>query len=433
MSTSTPRSPAQAYDAPQRRNSQLHGRTLDVQQVRADFPILAQTLGPGGPGLIYLDNAATAQKPQVVIDTLGDYYQRYNANIHRGLHRLSQQASDAYEKAREKICRFLNAPDPRLIVFVRGTTEAINLVAHSFGQTILGAGDEVLITHMEHHSNIVPWQLLCEQTGAVLRVAPIDDRGELVFDEFQKLLSDRTKLVSVVHVSNALGTINPVKKIVDLAHQAGAKVLLDGAQAVPHLTVDVQALGCDFYAFSGHKLFGPTGVGVLYGTEAMLVAMPPYQGGGNMIKSVTFAKTTYDDLPYKFEAGTPNIAGAIGLAAAIDYVESIGFDRITAYEDDLLRYTTQALEAVEGVRLVGTAQARVGVVSFLVDGVHPHDVGTVLDEQGVAVRTGHHCTQPVMDHFGVPATVRASLAFYNTREDIDALVDALLAVKEVFR
>ena len=433
MSTSTPRYPAQAYDAPQQRNSQLHGRTLDVQRVRADFPILAQTLGPGGPRLVYLDNAATAQKPQVVIDTLGDYYRRYNANIHRGLHRLSQQASDAYEQAREKICRFLNAPDPRLIVFVRGTTEAINLVAHSFGQTILGAGDEVLITHMEHHSNIVPWQLLCEQTGAVLRVAPIDDRGELVFDEFQKLLSDRTKLVSVVHVSNALGTINPVKKIVDLAHQAGAKVLLDGAQAVPHLTVDVQALGCDFYAFSGHKLFGPTGVGVLYGTEAMLVAMPPYQGGGNMIKSVTFAKTTYDDLPYKFEAGTPNIAGAIGLAAAIDYVESIGFDRITAYEDDLLRYTTQALEAVEGVRLVGTAQARVGVVSFLVDGVHPHDVGTVLDEQGIAVRTGHHCTQPVMDHFGVPATVRASLAFYNTREDIDALADALLAVKEVFR
>jgi cysteine desulfurase / selenocysteine lyase len=403
---------------------------FDVRAVRLDFPILSDCVH--GKPLVYLDNAATTQKPRSVIDRLTRYYEHENANVHRGVHVLSERATHAYDAARKRICRFLNAADSTEIVFVRGTTEAINLVAHSYGRTHVAAGDEVLITAMEHHSNIVPWQLLCEEKGAHLRVAPVTDAGELRLDRFEALLSDRTKIVAVVHVSNALGTINPIGEIVRIAHSRGIPVLVDGAQAVAHMRVDVRALDCDFYTCSGHKLFGPTGIGVLYGKASLLRDMPPYQGGGDMISSVTFERTLYNELPYKFEAGTPDIAGAIGFAEAIEYVEVIGFDRISAHEHDLLTHGTDALSKVPGLRLTGTAKRKAGILAFVLDGVHPHDIGTILDRDGIAVRTGHHCCQPLMDRLGVPATARASLALYNTHEEIDALAAALQKVREVF-
>jgi cysteine desulfurase / selenocysteine lyase len=402
---------------------------FDVARLREDFPILRRQVH--GKPLVYLDNAATSQKPQCVIDAEVSYYAEFNANIHRGVHALSQQATDAYEAARDTVRRFINAAQREEVVFVRGTTEAINLVAASFGQR-LQPGDEILITEMEHHSNIVPWQLLCERSGAVLRVAPIDDAGELLLDEFERLLGPRTRLVAATQVSNALGTINAAKRIVDLAHANGTAVLIDGAQAAPHLEIDVQALDCDFYAFSGHKLYGPTGVGVLYGRRALLEAMPPYQGGGDMIRQVTFAKTTYNDLPYKFEAGAPNIAGVIGLSVAIDYLGTIGIDAIAAHEHYLLAYATAQARTVPGLRLIGTAKDKASILSFVLDGVHPHDAGTILDAEGVAVRTGHHCAMPVMAHFHVPATVRASFALYNTRSEVDALIRAVRQAQEVF-
>ena len=403
---------------------------FDVKRIREDFPILKQRIH--GKPLVYLDNAATAQKPRQVVAAISDFYCSDCSNIHRGVHELSQRATRSYEEARIKAQRFIGARDWREIVFVRGTTEAINLVAQSYGRRNIGPGDEILITAMEHHSNIVPWQLLCEDTGAVLRVAPMNDRGELLLDEFRALLGPRTKLVALAHVSNALGTINPVHEVIDMAHRRGAAVLLDGAQAAPHLEVDVSELDCDFYCFSGHKLFGPTGIGILYGKAELLDSMPPYQGGGDMIRSVTFEKTTYNDLPYKFEAGTPDIAAAIGLGAAIDYLNGIGMQRIAAYEHELLGYGTEVLGRIPGVRLIGTASRKAAVLSFVIEGVHPHDVGTVLDRQGIAVRTGHHCAQPVMERFRVPATTRASLAFYNTREELDALAAGIEKVKEVF-
>jgi cysteine desulfurase/selenocysteine lyase len=404
-------------------------RRLDVRRVREDFPILK--LKVHGHPLVYLDNAASTQKPRVVLDTLEHYYTHDNANIHRGVHFLSEQATQRYEEARQKAQRFLNAAQAREIIFVRGTTEAINLVAQAFGRPHVTAGAEVLITHMEHHSNIVPWQMLCEEKGAKLRVAPITDDGELVLDEFERLITPRTKFVSVAHVSNTLGTVNPVRQIVEMAHQRGVPVLLDGAQAAPHMPVDVQALDCDFYAFSGHKVYGPTGVGVLYGKAKLLEAMPPWQGGGDMISSVTFEKTTYNTLPYKFEAGTPSIAGVVGLGAALDYVQELGLESIAAHEKDLLVYTTQALRGIPGLRIIGNAREKSGAISFVMDGIHPHDIGTVLDQEGIALRTGHHCTQPLMDRFGVPATARAALALYNTREEIDALIRGLHKVQEV--
>jgi len=379
-----------------------------------------------------LKPSATAQKPQVVIDALTRYYTRDNANIHRGLHELSERATAAYEESRGKLRRFLNAAEDREIVFVRGTTEAINLVAQTYGRAHLAAGDEVLITAMEHHSNIVPWQMLCEEKGARLRVAPVDEAGDLPLDRFEALLGPKTRIVSLVHVSNALGTINPVRAIVEMAHRRGIPVLVDGAQGAPHLKVDVRDLGCDFYALSGHKLFGPTGIGVLYGRSDLLEAMPPYQGGGDMISSVTFEKTLYNKVPHKFEAGTPHVAGVIGLGAAVDYLERIDLDARQAHEDELLAHATRTVAAIPGVRLIGTARRKTGVLSFVLEGVHPHDIGTILDREGVAIRAGHHCTQPLMERFGVPATARASLAFYNTREEIDALVAALHKVKEVF-
>ena len=403
---------------------------FDVSRIRQEFPILDQTVN--GKPLVYLDNAATSQKPRSVIDAVARYYETENSNIHRGVHTLSQMATDDYEAARSKVQRFINAADLHEIVFVRGTTEAINLVAQTFGRANLHAGDEIIVSAMEHHSNIVPWQILCQQTGANLKVIPMNDAGELVIDDYEKLLGPRTKLVSIAHVSNALGTINPVKAMVRMARSLGAAVLLDGAQAVPHCPVDVQDLDCDFYAFSGHKLYGPTGVGVLYGKAHLLEAMPPYQGGGEMIKSVTFEETLYNSLPFKFEAGTPNIAGGIGLGAAIDYLTDLGLDRIGDYESSLLEYGTRLLAGMSNVRIIGTASQKSGILSFVMDGVHPHDVGTILDAEGIAIRTGHHCAQPVMQRFGIPATARASLAFYNTREEIDALVKGLDRVSEVF-
>ncbi len=403
---------------------------FEVWKIREDFPILRRKVN--GKPLVYLDNAATAQKPQRVIDTLDRFYREENSNVHRGVHFLSQLATEEYEKARVTAQRFLNAAEAREIIFVRGTTEGINLVAYSFGRSQVKAGDEILISAMEHHSNIVPWQILCEEKGAVLRVAPIDDLGEIRLDEFEKLLSVKTKLVAVVHVSNALGTLNPVRRIIELAHRRNVPVLLDGAQAVPHLKVDVSDLDCDFFAFSGHKLYGPTGIGVLYGKAALLEAMPPFQGGGEMISSVTFEKTTYNVIPNKFEAGTPHVAGAVGLAAAIDYLSALDREAVGAYEQELLSYATQALLAVPGLRIIGTAREKAGVISFVLDGIHPHDIGTIVDLEGIAIRTGHHCAQPVMDRFGVPATARASLAFYNTKDEIDALVKSLHKVKEVF-
>lgn len=404
--------------------------SFDVARVRRDFPLLHEKAR--GRPLVYLDNAATSQKPRSVIEAIARYYEQDNANVHRAVYELAERATRAYEDARVAVQRFLNAPSEREIVFVRGTTEAINLVAGSFGRARVGSGDEVIVSAMEHHSNIVPWQILCEEKGAELRVVPMNDRGELLIDEFEKLLTPKTRIVAIAHVSNALGTVNPVREMISLAHERGIPVLLDGAQAAPHLGVDVQALGCDFYAFSGHKLFGPMGIGVLYGRSECLESMPPYQGGGEMIASVTFEKTTYNTIPYKFEAGTPNVAGCAGLRAAIDYVNRIGIDRIAAYEDALLEYATEALASIPGLRLVGTAREKVGVLSFVLDGIHPHDVGTILDAEGIAVRTGHHCAQPVMDRFGVPATVRASLAFYNTRDEIDALVEGIAKVREMF-
>jgi cysteine desulfurase/selenocysteine lyase len=403
---------------------------FDVHAVRSDFPILHDLVR--GKPLVYLDNAATTQKPRAVVDRLARFYLRENANVHRGVHLLSERATEAYEDARRTVSGFLHAADPKEIVFVRGTTEAINLVAHSYGRTHVGAGDEVVVTAMEHHSNIVPWQMLCTEKNARLRVVPITDAGELRLDEYERLLSPLTKIVTVVHVSNALGTINPVQQIARLAHERGIPVLVDGAQAVAHMAVDVQALGCDFYAFSGHKIFGPTGIGVLYGKASLLDAMPPYQGGGDMISSVTFERTLYNVVPYKFEAGTPNIAGAIGLAAALEYVDTIGLDRIAAHERELLAYGTDALSQIRGLRLTGTAAEKADILAFVLDGVHPHDVGTILDREGVAIRTGHHCCQPLMDRLGVPATARASLALYNTRGDIDALIAALDKVGQVF-
>jgi len=403
---------------------------FDAARIREDFPILKQRVR--GKPLVYLDNAATTQKPLKVVDAVRRFYEAECSNVHRGVHLLSELATQAYEDSRVKVRRFLNAAEAREIVFARGTTEAINLVAHSYGREHLQAGDEILITAMEHHSNIVPWQILCQQQGAVLRVAPMDDQGELLLDEFERLLNPRTRLVAVTHVSNALGTINPVQQIIEKAHRRNVPVLLDGAQAAPHLKVDVQALDCDFYAFSGHKLYGPTGIGVLYGKARLLEAMPPYQAGGDMISSVTFEQTIYNTVPFKFEAGTPHIDGTIGLGAALDYLEQIGLENAAAYEQELLAYATQVLAAIPGVRIIGTAKEKVSVISFVVDGVHAHDVGTVLDQEGIAVRTGHHCAQPVMQRFGVPATARASLAFYNTRQEIDALAAGIQKVKRIF-
>jgi len=404
--------------------------TFDALRWRRDFPIFKQFVN--GKPLVYLDNAATSQKPQAVIDAVSDYYQRYNSNVHRGVHHLSETATAAYEGAREKLRRFINAASLKEIIFVRGTTEAINLVAQSYGRSRLKAGDEIILSEMEHHSNIVPWQLLREQIGVVLKIIPINDAGELQADAYENLFSLRTRLVAVTHISNALGTINPVMEIIAQAHQRGVPVLLDGAQAVPHLPVDVRDLDCDFYAFSSHKMFGPTGIGVLYAKEKLLTDMPPYQGGGEMIRTVRFSGSTWNELPHKFEAGTPDIAGAIGLGAAVDYLENIGLASIREYEHGLLEYGTQRLQTVEGVKLVGTARHKAGVLSFVMDGIHPHDIGTIVDQEGVAIRTGHHCAMPVMEHFKIPATARASLAFYNTREDIEALVQALGKAREVF-
>lgn len=404
---------------------------LDVARLREDFPILAQRVH--GKPLVYLDNAATTQKPRRVIDAVSNYYQTSNANVHRGVHTLSERATQEHEAARAKVARFLNARHPSEIVFVRGATEAVNLVAQTFGRMRVKAGDEILVTTMEHHSNIVPWQMLCEQVGAKLQVVPINDAGELELAAYADLLSRKPRLVAVTHVSNALGTVNPVRQMIEMAHQLDIPVLLDGAQAAPHIKVDVQALDCDFYVFSGHKLYGPTGIGALYGKAALLEAMPPYQGGGEMIARVTFEKTTYAPIPYKFEAGTPDISGAIGLGAALDYLEEIGLEAIAAHEHELLEYASAAVQGVPGLRIVGTAAHKAGILSFVLDGVHPHDIGTILDHDGVAIRTGHHCAMPVMDRFGLPATARASFGLYNTRAEVDVLVAALHKVKEMFR
>ncbi len=403
---------------------------FDPRQLRDDFPALDQDVH--GKPLVYLDSAATTLKPRVVIDTVADVYARDCANIHRAVHLLSQRATARFEDAREKVRAFLNANDTSEVIFTRGTTESVNVVAQSWARTFLRKGDEVLITELEHHSNIVPWQIVCQQVGAELVIVPMNDRGEITRDAFEQQLSSRTRLVAMAHVSNSLGTVLPVEELIELAHERGAVVLLDGAQAVSHVPVDVQALDCDFYAFSGHKLYGPTGVGVLYGRKRLLEGMPPYQGGGDMIRSVTFAETIYNDLPYKFEAGTPNIVGAIGLGAAIDYFTSFDLDALHAHENAVLRYATEALGSIAGLRLIGTAPGKVAAASFLMDAAHPHDIGTIVDSEGVAIRTGHHCAQPVMEHFGIAATARASFGMYNTTQDVDALVEALQKVKELF-
>jgi cysteine desulfurase / selenocysteine lyase len=403
---------------------------LDPTQIREDFPILRRRVHD--KPLVYLDNAATTQKPQGVIDRLVRYYSAENANIHRGVHSLSVAATDAYDAARERVQGFINAAHAREIVFVRGATEAINLIAATYGRAHVGPGDEVVVSEMEHHSNIVPWQMLCEEKGARLRVIPMTDTGDLDLDAFVRLLGPRTRIVAVTHVSNALGTINPVEAIVQFAHERDIPVLIDGAQAVAHMAVDVQAIGCDFYAFSGHKLFGPTGIGVLYGRASLLRDMPPYQGGGDMIRSVTFERTLYADTPQKFEAGTPDIAGVVGLDAALAYLAGVGLDRVAAYEHELLAYGTEALSSIEGLRLTGTARRKAAILAFVIDGIHPHDLGTILDRDGIAIRAGHHCCQPLMARLGVAATARASLAFYNTREDIDALVGSIRTAKAVF-
>ena len=403
---------------------------LDINKIRADFPILAEKIR--NKPLVYLDNAATCQKPQAVIDSIVHLYSHDYANVHRGVHTLSVRSTDKFEGARTKVKDFINAASEKEIIFVRGATEAINLVAQSYGKANIKAGDEILITAMEHHSNIVPWQMLCEQTGAILKVAPINLQGELIYDEFEKLISDKTKLVSVVHMSNALGTINPVKKIIAAAHAKGIPVLLDGAQAIPHMAVDVQDLDCDFYAFSGHKLYAPAGIGVLYGKQALLEAMPPYQGGGDMIRKVTFEETEYNTLPYKFEAGTPSIADAVGLGAAIDYLNAVGMGNIAAYEAELLAYATEKARQIKGLKIIGEAEHKGAILSFVLDKIHPHDIGTMLDSLGIAVRAGHHCAMPVMDFFKVPATARASFAMYNTKEEIDVLMKGIESLIEVF-
>lgn len=404
---------------------------LDGARIRKDFPIFAQSIH--GKPLVYFDNAATTQKPQAVIDAMLRYYQTQNANVHRGVHYLSEIATSLYEASRVKIQRFLNAREFKEIIFTRGATEGINLVAQSYGRSHLKRGDEVIISGLEHHSNIVPWQILCEQTGAVLREIPVSDEGELLLEEYERLLSKRTKIVAVGHMSNALGTINPVKKIIQMARRWNARVLVDGAQAVPHLPVDVQDLDCDFYVFSGHKIYGPTGIGALYGKAGLLESMPPYQSGGDMISYVTFGKTLYNTLPYKFEAGTPHIEGVIGLGAALDYVLGLGMEKIQAYEKTLLDHGTQALSSFPGIRIIGTAKEKGAILSFVMEGVHPHDIATILDRQGIAIRAGHHCAMPVMERFGLPATARASLAFYNTRDEIDTLIQGLERVREVFK
>lgn len=412
------------------RASVLTGAPFDVERIRDDFPILRQSAH--GKPLAYLDNAATTQKPRQLIDALLHYYSADNANIHRAVHLLGERATRGYEESRIKAQRWINAADAHEIVFVRGTTEAINLVAQTYGRDKVGSGDEVIISELEHHSNIVPWQMLCEQKNARLRIIPINDCGEILLHEFERLLNERTRLIAVSHVSNALGTINPVRKIIRMAHDCNVPVVVDGAQAAPHLKIDVQELDCDFYTFSAHKMYGPTGIGVLYGKAELLESMPPYQGGGDMIRSVTFEKTLYNDIPYKFEAGTPDIAGAIGLGTAIDYLDRLGLENIAAYEQELLRYAEEKISRIEGVSIIGTAREKASVISFVTEGVHPHDAGTILDREGIAVRTGHHCAQPVMDRFGIPATTRASLAFYNTTEEIDRLVAGITKVKEVF-
>lgn len=408
----------------------MNASTFDVEKIRADFPILQEQVN--GKPLVYLDNAATAQKPKQVIETLDTYYREYNSNIHRGVHTLSQKATEVYETAREKVKAFLNAKSSKEIIFVRGATEAINLVAQSFGRDTIVAGDEIIITELEHHSNIVPWQLLCEQTGATLKYIPINDAGELIIEEYEKLLNKNTRIVAVGHISNALGTINPIKDIIEKAHAVGAKVLVDGAQAVPHTKADVQALDCDFYVFSGHKLFGPTGIGVLYGKEALLEAMPPYQGGGDMIQTVSMTKSTYNALPHKFEAGTPHIAGVIGLGSAIDYVDELDLDITAQYESELLAYANQQAAQIADLKFIGTAKNKTSILSFSLGRIHPHDIGTILDGEGVAIRAGHHCAMPVMERFQIPATARASFAFYNTREEVDALIQAIDKCQQVF-
>ena len=405
-------------------------RAIDVEAIRRDFPVLERKIYDRP--LVYLDNAATSQKPQCVIDAVSRYYAETNSNVHRGVHRLSMDATSAYEAAREKLQRFLNARSTKEIVWTRGTTESINLVAQSLGRSKVQAGDEVLISQMEHHSNIVPWQLLCEERGATLKVIPMSEQGDLVLDAYEEMLSDRTKIVAVAHVSNALGTLNPVEHIIERAHARGVPVLLDGAQATPHMKVDVQALNCDFYTVSGHKMFGPTGIGALYGKEALLDAMPPWHGGGDMIKSVSFDGTVFNDLPYKFEAGTPNIAGAIGMGVAVDYLEQVGLDAAAAWEAELLEYGTALLTGMDGVRIFGTAAHKAAVISFEVRGIHPHDLGTILDREGVAIRAGHHCAQPVMEFYGVAATARASMAFYNTKSELDALAAAIEKAQDLF-
>ena len=402
---------------------------FDINKIRADFPALNQEVH--GQPLVYLDNGATAQKPQVVIDRIQSYYAKENSNIHRGVHFLSQQATDMYEQARVKMQHFINAAHAHEVLYTRGTTEAINLVAATYGRTHVQAGDEILISTMEHHSNIVPWQMLCEEKGAVLKIIPINERGEIVYDAYLDLLSDRTRIVAVCHVSNTLGTINPIADMAAAAHAHGSVIVVDGAQAAPHMPIDVQTLDADFYALSSHKMFGPTGVGILYGKEALLEAMPPYQGGGDMIDNVSFEKTTYNALPHKFEAGTPNIVGGIALGTAVDYLNSVGFDALHSYETALLAYATSQLETIEGMRIIGTAAKKAGVLSFLIDQIHPYDAGTILDQLGIAVRTGHHCTQPLMDHLAIPGTVRASLALYNNEADIDQLVAGLHRVKKM--
>jgi cysteine desulfurase/selenocysteine lyase len=407
-----------------------HPATLDAHALRADFPALDQQVN--GHPLVYLDNGATTQKPQAVIDAVADFYSRDNANVHRGVHRLSQRASDRFEGAREKVRAFINAPSCAEVIFTHGTTGAINLVAQSYGRSILKRADEVLVSTMEHHANIVPWQLLCEETGATLKVAPINHDGELLLEDFGKLLSEKTRIVALTHVSNALGTINPIQKLTRQAHEAGAVVLVDGAQSVAHGPIDVQSLGCDFFAFSGHKLYGPTGIGVLYGREALLEAMPPWQGGGDMIRTVSFEGSTWNALPYKFEARTPHIAGVVGLGAAIDYLDAIGLDAISAHEQALLALATQRAHSQPGMRIIGNATDKAAIMSFELDGIHPHDVGTILDSAGVAIRTGHHCAMPVMQFFDVPATARASFGLYNTAEDINALFDAITKTQSLF-
>ncbi len=408
--------------------AQFLDRVNAIAGCRHHFPLLKQRVN--GKALVYFDNAATSQKPQVVIDAIMKYYEEENSNIHRGVHYLSERATRAYEAVRENVRALINAQSEREIIFVRGTTEAINLVAHSYGSMNIRPGDEVLVSAMEHHSNIVPWQLKCEQLGARLRVIPMSSEGELLLDEYERLLSEKTRLVAVAHISNALGTINPIEQMIASAHRRGIPVLVDGAQAVPHMRVDVRELDCDFYAFSSHKMFGPTGVGILFGKESLLEKMPPYQGGGDMIRSVRFEKTTFAELPHKFEAGTPNIGGGIGFGAAIEYMKQLDMEAVQAYEHDLVAYATARLQEISGVRIVGTAKEKAGVVSFVMEGVHPHDIGTILDDEGIAIRTGHHCAQPVMDFFHVPATARASFAFYNTREEIDVMIKALHKVRE---